>query len=701
MRKCNSKFLVAILTFCIILVGCTGKSKKSGTTVEDLRKKYSDSIGYDLSEEIYTVNQTESINIKVNNNVIFEEYFESSHMPTPFIVYTDDKLENPLFVPFYESGDDGTIDIDPKEIIGESFIFKNKEYTLSGRGTWGMYETLYLARYNDLKTGKKLDKPVVYIIDVNHDNDKLEAPVVTKRVTNDGNLRLDWKPVEGATGYWVIKREKRSAHSSDGGLNSASRYHYSFISTGIETNFISDKKSKEFLKQKNYSADDLLDPRKAADVFIVEQVNKAPVDYDIFVIAQNDKDKLSPPSNMINAGEFTDAMPYRIAYNTFMKNTNNQGFVLKDLKDIPTAVPVVMMDGSIRNFAIQYDLKNDKFFFSKNVNKNIYNLPISIKNTPFTDTIKVYGASEDYESVVKAKSKEIEDLSKTGVSNLIVNAEYKAELNLDKSSVVNTVATVDYNYVAHSPLEEYIVTNILAGNFNLDMVAFPEVKNKIVLSEAFRNVVKNNPIITNLPGYYYSDSESLLQISVSEDEFKKQKEIAEKINQIIKTVIKDGMSDEEKSKAINNYLTEHTEYDYDALTALKNYEAVEQNKASTSAQIDKAKNNFIKYNESFKAIGVLIKDKGVCAGYADAYRILASYAGLNVLKVHGDVPGGRHAWNLVYLDGKWLVVDVTWNDSANNPNKYLHISQDDPTYVKNHFISADSIRERDNYVFRK
>ncbi|MSR93223.1 hypothetical protein FYJ34_02795 [Clostridiaceae bacterium 68-1-5] len=701
MRKYNSKFLVTILILCIVLIGCTGQSQKSGMTIEDLRKKYSDSIGYDLSEKIYTVNQTESINIKVNNNVIFEEYFESAHTPTPFIVYTDDKLESPLFVPFFESGEGGTIDIDPKEIIGESFLFQNKEYALSGSGTWGMYETLYLARYNDLKTGKKLDRPVVYIIDVKHGKEKLEAPVVTKRVTDDGNLRLDWKPVKGATGYWVIKQEKRLADSANGEFNLASRYHYSFIGTGTETNFISDKQSREFLNQKNYSADDLLDPQKASDVFVVEQINKAPVDYDIFVIAQNDRDKLSPPSNMIHASEFTGAMPYRIAFNTFMKDTDNRGFVLRDLKDIPTTVPVIMMDGSIRNFAIQYDLENDKFFFSENRNQNIYDLPIAIKNTPFTDTIKVYGASEDYEGIVEAKSKEVEGLSKTGVSTLVVDAEYKAKLKLDKSSVVNTVATVDYDYVAYSPLEEYIVTNMLAGNFNLDMAAFPEVKNKVVLSEAFRNVLENNPIIATIPGYYYSDSEKLLQISVSKTEFKKQKDLAEKVDQIIKSVIKEGMSDEEKSKAINDYLTEHTEYDYDALTALKNHEAVEQNPASTGAQISQAENDFMKYDESFKAMGVLMKGKGVCAGYADAYRILTGYAGLEVLTVRGDVPGGRHAWNLVYLDGKWLVVDVTWNDSDHNPNKYLHISQEDPTYVGDHFISADSISARDNYVFKK
>lgn len=87
MIKYNFKFLVAILILCIVLVGCSGQSKKSGMTVEDLRKKYSDSIGYDLSEEIYTVDQTESINIKVNSNVIFEEYFRSIHSPTPFIVF--------------------------------------------------------------------------------------------------------------------------------------------------------------------------------------------------------------------------------------------------------------------------------------------------------------------------------------------------------------------------------------------------------------------------------------------------------------------------------------------------------------------------------------------------------------------------------------------------------------------------------------
>lgn len=89
----------------------------------------------------------------------------------------------------------------------------------------------------------------------------------------------------------------------------------------------------------------------------MEQVNKAPVDYDIFVLAQNNRDKLSPPSNMINAGEFVEFMPYRIAFNTLMKNTNNRGFIFKkNLKDIPTSTIAGCDDGWFYQKFLQYNM---------------------------------------------------------------------------------------------------------------------------------------------------------------------------------------------------------------------------------------------------------------------------------------------------------------------------------------------------------
>ena len=63
--------------------------------------------------------------------------------------------------------------------------------------------------------------------------------------------------------------------------------------------------------------------------------------------------------------------------------------------------------------------------------------------------------------------------------------------------------------------------------------------------------------------------------------------------------------------------------------------------------------------------------KGVCAGYANLLSALASAMGENIVVVVGDsrdsaagnklADGGGHAWNAARINGKWHLIDVTWD----------------------------------------
>lgn len=64
---------------------------------------------------------------------------------------------------------------------------------------------------------------------------------------------------------------------------------------------------------------------------------------------------------------------------------------------------------------------------------------------------------------------------------------------------------------------------------------------------------------------------------------------------------------------------------------------------------------------------------GVCANYATAFNLLCGAAGIPSMIVTSD----NHAWNEVYVDGKWLTVDVTFNDASYYRNAYL-LSTDAP-----------------------
>ena len=87
--------------------------------------------------------------------------------------------------------------------------------------------------------------------------------------------------------------------------------------------------------------------------------------------------------------------------------------------------------------------------------------------------------------------------------------------------------------------------------------------------------------------------------------------------------------------------------------------------------------------ESQEAYGILVDGKAVCTGYAMTFQLLAQASGLQTVVVTGvatsGVTTGGHAWNRVLVDGKWLVVDTTWDDAtdAHLGSDYLMISSQD------------------------
>lgn len=66
------------------------------------------------------------------------------------------------------------------------------------------------------------------------------------------------------------------------------------------------------------------------------------------------------------------------------------------------------------------------------------------------------------------------------------------------------------------------------------------------------------------------------------------------------------------------------------------------------------------------AVGALLNGLAECDGYADAYYLLCSIAGLQAGYQHGLSADGDgwigHLWNVVCVDGLWYHTDVTWDD---------------------------------------
>jgi hypothetical protein len=91
--------------------------------------------------------------------------------------------------------------------------------------------------------------------------------------------------------------------------------------------------------------------------------------------------------------------------------------------------------------------------------------------------------------------------------------------------------------------------------------------------------------------------------------------------------------------------------DYDTL-ALNRQKA----QARDAEEVDDLRNSY----------GALVLGRPVCRGYAAAYQYLLQQVGIQSVVVSGDCKGeGRHAWNIVKLEGDYYHIDVTWGDGSN------------------------------------
>lgn len=135
------------------------------------------------------------------------------------------------------------------------------------------------------------------------------------------------------------------------------------------------------------------------------------------------------------------------------------------------------------------------------------------------------------------------------------------------------------------------------------------------------------------------------------------KTVGEKVREVIANEITPDMSDYRKAVVLHNWLCRNCEYDYEFATSTR-----------------------------FSAAGALLKGMAVCSGYADAYSLLLSAAGIENRRVTGNAEDD-HEWNAAKLDGKWVFIDVTWDDEPydNDFNfDYFAVTGDALRTVDNH-----------------
>lgn len=661
MKKIKLKsFLAILLMSSMIFSGCNKKKEENNIT--ETNTKYD----VEYAKDIIEVGEGESISLdtSVKDGSKFEVVGDELDA-APLKLFGDAKLYKFIDAPIVSGKKlDGKITINPTNIKQNKFkLSDGKELTLK-EGVWPAYEKLYLAQYNDLKTGKKLKKPVVHVINVKGRSSGITPPVVSKTITSDGKLNLEWNQVKDATSYHILKRTK----NSDKNVKFDQYYIYEELGKVTENNWTS---TPEVLKK---LAIDLKNNNGDTSKY-----------YDLIVVAEDSSGNCTPASNLISGVDICRTLIQDIDYSKITNAIDAKTLTFETLDNLPKFMPVLTLGGTERISAVEYHGSEIKAEKTGNQEYKI-TIPFSLKGTSIKKEVTITKVNSDYKNKLEDKLKNIEQSTKTGRvdKNITINEKDIDSLSED---IKKNVAKVDTNYDASSSLEEFLLTNILQGNTYLSLENYPEATDKSFLINTIENILFENPIMSTVVNYNYSSKNKILQITYDSEKQAKQKECLDKISKILPTIIKEGMSDLEKSKAINDYIAKQTVYDYKAFEAIEKYNAIYEKNGGKSEITKKAYDDLVKnFGYAMDSEGVLLKGIAVCSGYAKTYYLMARMAGLQSRVVTGQATGGLHAWNLVRINNKWLVVDPTWNDSDADPNKYLNISQDDKTYTKDHVI---------------
>ena len=110
---------------------------------------------------------------------------------------------------------------------------------------------------------------------------------------------------------------------------------------------------------------------------------------------------------------------------------------------------------------------------------------------------------------------------------------------------------------------------------------------------------------------------------------------------------------------------------------------------TTKYDIDYANNQEM---QTFTAYGALKQHLATCNGYTDLMAIILSKLNIKNYKIaynpEDATKSDGHVWNAVYLNNKWLHLDLTWDDPVGDGRDYL--------YHKYFLVNTNEMNEADN-----
>jgi hypothetical protein len=535
---------------------------------------------------------------------------------------------------------------------------------LARPGEWGLYEQYYIAEYRDRETGAPLAEPYVTAFTV---DTGMVAPSVSFDVDAQGVGHFTWEPVAGATEYYVVKTVEHSSTvvgaTEDTTWSTAEDDESVQRTLDPDDPWYGDVVSQNSIFKQSVWTDDMLQEEGAP--LTVDEGRAA-----AFGVVAVTPDGVSPMSPRDGAG-FAQRLPNSLAY-TAAEETGVLARDVRTAEDLPANYPVSMADGRTVLRPLDYDVDaiepvewivgdEDASGALINPRREIrYAVPYTVNGTLFAGDFDI--AAPDAETADAWARAAVERAAAsrvpTGEAQPFAYADPRA-VDLDTVEISSTAPDVPYQVNGSNPLTTYLAANLLDGQRYIDVSAFfaggsTVTSTGVELWDAWGEAVQQNPLaggLTRTSVGYATDRQVLVvdyegwaDDAARETE---QQELAAEVDRVVADIITDGMSEEAKVRAIDDYLTSVATYDYAALAA-------------------RDAGDVTGFEGAWNASGVLLGNTGVCASYAQAFKALADASGLTSVYVTGTAvaSGEGHAWNKVRIGDAWRIVDPTWNDSA-------------------------------------
>ncbi|MGF6356210.1 hypothetical protein ABIE27_004127 [Paenibacillus sp. 4624] len=703
---------------------------KQGSSILSLKEKYGTASEKAIMP-MYNVAQDEEFTFKFKGDLSKIDYYSHDIIS----VHTDIKGLEASKVRWLVDYKDNSVSVKPMSWG----VLSSDSMRIKGQSSWGG-APIYYIRLNydpDAENPTLLDEPIIIPFTV---KSELPVPNLRYEIDKDRRFKLVWDKVEGATGYKIYNRLDFRGNIFDNTnlpLPGAERAYDDttplFVTTTTETTF------NDFMKDGRGGLgfyDDIITSHQnlglKGEYYVTAIGNGKESNFSNGVATAPLATQLPSATKeqlYLNKLKNVNELPQKITveYNdgslareTVVYDAANVKISEFNETDIPFHVKGTALKSYVRvENVTQEDLdkltqqrvadSSNGFVEPKNNTPYVPapDVPTIIKNndtpseveehsdsssatTENNDTTREEAADQTVSESASDPSKETSapetdtDAAKDTDSqqNLVDEQKSNTEQNVEQGNqeIVPEPATGDDFMNADSALEEVLAKNMIAAQDSISLKAFPEAQNFTTLSDVVLKVMYQNPLILGVEGFEYNYGTLTLSIHYNEtaaDIQKKQNEIIAKAQEVVASIIKQGMSDDEKRKVIYDYLNDNAKYD-DA--ALKNAE--QNNFKHVDAQ----------FNDSFTTYGILVKGVGVCASYASVYKLLSDLSGLESIVVTGASSGVPHAWNKVKIGNEWLNVDAT-NNLTNSGIPYFLYNANDETAA-----SQKTIADKDYWI---